>query len=76
MPEKSKERYSPKVFGFKVHGTATLERWQEEKRKEMLRRLKALGQGGVFGDEDEDVEAEGEADAMEDDDEGEEAVVA
>ncbi|KAL8921041.1 MAG: hypothetical protein Q9208_005932 [Pyrenodesmia sp. 3 TL-2023] len=76
MPEKSKERYSPKVFGFKVHGTATLERWQEEKRKEMLRRLKALGQGGVFGDEDEDVEAEGEGDAMEDDDEGEEAVVA
>ncbi|KAL8760462.1 MAG: hypothetical protein Q9184_003360 [Pyrenodesmia sp. 2 TL-2023] len=76
MPEKSKERYSPKVFGFKVHGTAALERWQEEKRKEMLRRLKALGQGGVFADEDEDVEAEGEADAMEDDDEGEEAVVA
>ncbi|KAI4212252.1 MAG: hypothetical protein LQ351_004964 [Letrouitia transgressa] len=48
VPEKSKDRYQPKVFGFKVHACAALERWQEEKRLEMIKRLKDQGITGVF----------------------------
>lgn len=40
VPTKSVERYMPKVFGFKVHGPAALQRWQESKRDDMRRRLK------------------------------------
>lgn len=40
VPTKSVERYNPKVFGFKVHGPAALQRWQESKRDDMRRRLK------------------------------------
>lgn len=70
VPEKSKERYSPRVFGFKVHASAALERWQDERRLEMCRRLRALGVGGVFGGEGEEVEV----DEMEDDEEVEAVV--
>ncbi|KAL8680983.1 MAG: hypothetical protein Q9186_002883 [Xanthomendoza sp. 1 TL-2023] len=65
VPDKSKERYSPRVFGFKVHAAAALERWQDERRREMGRRLKGVGVASGFkGDGEEDVED------MEDDEEG------
>lgn len=66
VPEKTIRRYEPRVFGFKVHATAALERWQSAKREDMLARLRDLGFGAVFKEEIESGE-----DAMEDDDDGE-----
>lgn len=66
VPEKTKERYSPKVFGFKVHASAALERWQDERRVEMCRRLRALGVGAVFPGDGEDLGGEEEMDEDED----------
>ena len=42
------ERYQPRVFGFKVHAAAALERWQTQKREEMQDRLKDAGIDKVF----------------------------
>ncbi|KAI4101099.1 MAG: hypothetical protein LQ339_005222 [Xanthoria mediterranea] len=64
VPDKSKERYSPRVFGFKVHASAALERWQDERRRSMGRRLKDVGVMGLFRG---DAEEEGEE--MEEDEE-------
>ncbi|KAL9012863.1 MAG: hypothetical protein Q9180_009066 [Flavoplaca navasiana] len=65
VPEKSKERYSPRVFGFKVHASAALERWQAARRWSLGRWLRAVGVGGGFKG---DLEDEGEE--MEEDEEG------
>jgi len=43
IPEKTIERYQPRIFGFKVHAAAALERWQSAKREEMQERLKEVG---------------------------------
>ena len=70
VPEKSTERYEPKIFGFKIHASAALMRWQEERRKELLGNLKEQGIESPFKedaaasvddpmDDDEDVEEEG-----------------
>lgn len=57
IPEKSRERYSPRVFGFKVHAAAALERWQDERRREMGRRLRGVGVTPAFkGDGEEEGE--------------------
>ncbi|KAG8533225.1 uncharacterized protein KY384_002008 [Bacidia gigantensis] len=58
VPEKSIARYQPRVFGFKVHAAAALERWQSQKRDEMQDRLKdALGVDKLFK-EDYEVDDE------------------
>ncbi|MBW0472074.1 hypothetical protein O181_011789 [Austropuccinia psidii MF-1] len=36
------ERYRPRIFGFKVHEIARLNRWQESLRDEQINRLKSL----------------------------------
>lgn len=67
IPSKSVERYIPRVYGFKVHASAALVRWQNAKRDKMRRRLRKLEietgfrdkNGGLHPDEDEDVEFEG-----------------
>ena len=64
VPEKTSARYEPKVFGFKVHAAAALQRWQEDRKEEMLGRLKGVGIEGVFADE------EAEADEEDEDEEG------
>ncbi|KAK4694217.1 casein kinase II subunit beta, partial [Lecanoromycetidae sp. Uapishka_2] len=64
VPEKTIERYQPRIFGFKVHAAAALERWQSGKREEMQERLKEIGMDKCFK---EDVELED--DEMEEDDE-------
>lgn len=33
------ERYKPRIFGFPVHETAVLQRWQDSARDELLQRL-------------------------------------
>lgn len=40
LPAKSTKRYEPKVFGFKLHAAAALQRWQEDRRDEMVKGLK------------------------------------
>lgn len=66
IPEKSASRYEPKVFGFRVHASAALQRWQDKRCEEMAGRLKVQGIEGVFkGDEREETE-EDEDEAMED----------
>jgi casein kinase II subunit beta len=59
VPEKIIARYEPKVFGFRVHAAAALQRWQENHRDQMLDRLKIQGIENVFGD-DEELESEGD----------------
>lgn len=66
VPEKSVARHVPKIFGFKMHGAAALQRWQDERRDEMVKRLKGVGIEGVFVDE--------EAEAGDDEGEGEEGM--
>ena len=43
VPVKSRRRYEPKVFGFRVHAAAALARWQDEERRKMRARLKEAG---------------------------------
>ncbi|KAI3332458.1 casein kinase II, regulatory subunit [Xylariaceae sp. AK1471] len=78
VPPKSAERYIPRVYGFKVHAAATLIRWQNSQRADMLRRLRKLEVESGFKedigdddldeeeDEDEEVGADGanQGDAM------------
>jgi casein kinase II subunit beta len=40
IPEKSRRRYEPKIFGFRVHAASALGRWQDGERRAMRRRLK------------------------------------
>ncbi|CAF9935927.1 MAG: casein kinase 2 regulatory subunit [Heterodermia speciosa] len=71
VPEKSIQRYEPRVFGFRVHAAAALERWQARKRDDMLGRLRDVGIQGVFmeeadeEDEEEMEEVEGEENGVE-----------
>lgn len=62
IPEKSIQRYQPKIFGFKVHAAAALERWQTARREEMQERLKESGIDRVFKEDLEAVEEEEELD--------------
>lgn len=62
VPEKSKARYEPKVFGFKVHAAAALQRWQDARREEMVGRLKGVGIENPFGGEVESAPMEEEDD--------------
>ncbi|KAK5168245.1 casein kinase 2 regulatory subunit [Saxophila tyrrhenica] len=67
VPEKTQRRYEPRLYGFRVHASAALMRWQEERREEMKERLR--GQGLETGFE---VEEEGEEEEEEEEGEGEE----
>jgi len=68
VPEKLIARYEPKIFGFRVHAAAALQRWQDKRREEMQGRLKIAGLENPFslpaesadGDMEED-EDDGEA---------------
>ncbi|KAI9171964.1 Casein kinase II subunit beta-2 [Paramyrothecium foliicola] len=64
IPPKSADRYVPRVYGFKVHASATLVRWQNAKRDDMRRRLRKLeietGFRDENGNEEEDEEDEEE----------------
>ena len=63
MPAKSYERYSPRIYGFKVHAPAALIRWQNGQRDDMRRRLRHLKvDSGFVEDEREDLDTEYEED--------------
>ncbi|KAK3679609.1 casein kinase 2 regulatory subunit [Vermiconidia calcicola] len=59
VPPKTQRRYEPRIYGFRVHASAALMRWQEERREEMKERLRARGMETGFEEEDEGVESEG-----------------
>ncbi|MCJ1434014.1 casein kinase 2 regulatory subunit [Xylographa pallens] len=67
VPEKSIARYEPKIFGFKVHAAAALQRWQDKRREEMQGRLKIAGLENPFSLPAESADG----DMEEDDDDGE-----
>jgi len=58
IPTKSYERYTPRIYGFKVHAPASLIRWQHAERDEMRKRLRKLEIESGFKDDEEDVDAE------------------
>lgn len=73
IPEKSKRRYEPRVFGFKVHAAAALARWQDGVREQGKKRLKGVSReegGGTVENvgyvEDRESEEEGEEELEED----------
>ena len=47
IPAKSRRRYEPKIFGFKVHAAAALARWQDEYRRKQRLDLTEAGIGMV-----------------------------
>lgn len=51
-------RYEPRIFGFRVHAPAALERWQGRQREDMVDRLKGAGITNVFVEEVGDGEVE------------------
>lgn len=56
VPAKTQRRYEPRIYGFRVHASAALMRWQEERREEMKDRLRELGLETGFEEEDEEAE--------------------
>jgi casein kinase II subunit beta len=72
VPVKSKARYIPRIFGFKVHPAAALARWQDEEREEMKKRIRTAGvegtDGKIFIEDGSSAEGEtgGEGEGMED----------
>ena len=68
MPQKTQRRYEPRIYGFRVHASAALMRWQEERREALKERLRQRGLETGFEDEDE-----GEEEPESEEEEGEEA---
>lgn len=58
IPQKTYDRYIPRIYGFRVHAPATLIRWQHAQRDDMRKRLRKLEIESGFKDDEEDVEAE------------------
>lgn len=58
IPQKSVERYTPRIYGFKVHAPAALIRWQHGERDEMKKRLRKLEIESGFAKEEDDLDAE------------------
>jgi casein kinase II subunit beta len=61
IPEKSRARHVPRVFGFKLHVAAALARWQDGVRGEQRKRLREAGVENVgFVDDGNEAEEEDE----------------
>src|SRR5256885_4278879 len=67
IPPRSEERYTPRIYGFKVHAAAALQRWQDRKRDGMKRRLRKLKVETGFDEEDDYGEESDEEDELETD---------
>lgn len=69
LPAKSIRRYEPKVFGFRVHAAASLMRWQEDRRDQLVQNLRKVGvETGFVEDEvySEESSEEEDEEALED----------
>ncbi|GIJ84026.1 casein kinase 2 regulatory subunit [Aspergillus pseudoviridinutans] len=59
VPPKSTRRYEPRIYGFRVHASAALARWQDRYREQMRSRLKEAGVEVKYA-EDSEVEDDDE----------------
>ncbi|KKK16336.1 hypothetical protein P175DRAFT_0529560 [Aspergillus ochraceoroseus IBT 24754] len=62
LPEKSTRRYEPRIYGFRVHASAALARWQDRYREETRTRLRDVGVEVRYIEDSEDEELEDEED--------------
>ncbi|PWY81901.1 hypothetical protein BO70DRAFT_362337 [Aspergillus heteromorphus CBS 117.55] len=63
VPEKSIRRYEPRIFGFKVHASAALARWQDQFREDQKANLREAGVEAKYAEdvsEDEELEDDDE----------------
>ena len=61
VPAKTQRRYEPRIYGFRVHASAALMRWQEERREAMKGRLRGRAmETGFEAEEEDEVEEESE----------------
>ena len=60
VPPKSVQRYIPRAYGFKVHASAALIRWQNNRRDELRRRLRKREIEPGYKDDDLDNETDEE----------------
>ncbi|KAI9376757.1 casein kinase II, regulatory subunit [Aspergillus egyptiacus] len=60
LPEKSIRRYEPRIYGFRVHASAALARWQDRYREETKARLREAGVEVKYIEDEEDEELEDE----------------
>jgi len=66
LPAKSARRYEPRVFGFRVHAAAALQRWQEERKEVLVSELKKVGVETGFVEDLYSEESSGEDEEEED----------
>jgi len=69
QPVKSSRRYEPRVFGFKVHASAALARWQAVEKEKLAERLSNEGLETGFEAEEGEVDdgsSEGGEDGIDD----------
>lgn len=59
LPTKNSRRFEPRVFGFRLHAMAALQRWQDGKREEMLARLEREDVDPMFAESEEFEEDDG-----------------
>lgn len=64
LPEKSVRRYEPKIYGFRVHASAALARWQDRYREDNRNRLREAGVEVKYVEDDEEEELEDEEDEV------------
>ncbi|CEN62262.1 casein kinase II, regulatory subunit [Aspergillus pseudodeflectus] len=62
LPEKSTRRYEPRIYGFRVHSSAALARWQDRFREETRTRLQDADVQVKYIEDDEEEEQEDEED--------------
>lgn len=56
MPPRTQRRYEPRIYGFRVHASAALMRWQDSEREHSKQYLQEQGMNTGFTDEDESVD--------------------
>ncbi|KAI9890194.1 MAG: casein kinase 2 regulatory subunit [Vezdaea aestivalis] len=62
LPGKTKDRYEPRIYGFRVHSAAALNRWQNRRREDMRKRLRSQQMESGFSSEDEEMPSEEDED--------------
>ncbi|KAH8425821.1 casein kinase II subunit beta family protein [Aspergillus melleus] len=64
IPEKSIRRYEPRIYGFRVHASAALARWQDQYREESKARLREAGIEAKYIEDTEEDDLEDDDDEI------------